>query len=113
MLIELSSDNLSEIVSNNENVVAIYGAPWCGNCRILKPHIKKLAEEDHTRMYVYVDASKHDESTKLSDIRNLPSISTFVNGLFDSKIVSFNINEVKKFLNIEIKSPLTIQEHRL
>ena len=31
MFIELTEDNLQELVANNEKVVVQFGASWCGN----------------------------------------------------------------------------------
>ena len=99
MLIELSSDNLSEIISTNSNVVAIYGAPWCENCRILKPHVKKLAESDDTRTYVYVNAETHVESRSLASVRNLPCTANFIDGSFKSQTATTKIAEINEMLN--------------
>lgn len=43
MFIELTEDNLQQIVAQNDKVVVQYGASWYENCRIMKPKFKKLA----------------------------------------------------------------------
>ena len=73
MFIELTEDNLQELVANNEKVVVQFGASWCGNCRIMKPKFKKLATENENIPFYYIDAEKFTES-------NLPTFATFVNG---------------------------------
>ena len=45
MLVELTSDNLAELIQANKKVVVQFSASWCGNCRIMKPKFKKLASE--------------------------------------------------------------------
>jgi thiol-disulfide isomerase/thioredoxin len=80
MLQELSQDNLSEIISDNQKVVVQYSATWCGNCRIMKPKFKKLASENEGVSFVIVDAEKFPESRKLADVSNLPTFATFVDG---------------------------------
>lgn len=45
MILELDQDNLGQIVAENDTVVVQYSATWCGNCRIMKPKLKKLASE--------------------------------------------------------------------
>jgi len=82
MLQELSQDNLSEIVSENKTVVVQYSATWCGNCRIMKPKVKKLASENENVTFVIADAEKFPESRKLADVSNLPTFATFVDGKF-------------------------------
>lgn len=80
MFIELTEDNLQELVANNEKVVVQFGASWCGNCRIMKPKFKKLATENENVPFYYIDAEKFTESRKLANVSNLPTFATFVNG---------------------------------
>lgn len=80
MLIELSEDNLQDIVAKNEKVVVQYSATWCGNCRIMKPKFKKHAAENENITFVIADAELYPESRKLADVSNLPTFATFVNG---------------------------------
>ena len=85
MYIELTEDNLQQIVSENDKVMVQYGATWCGNCRIMKPKFKKLASENDEIPFYYVDAEKLPESRKLATVctrtctacqRSAPSSST-------------------------------------
>ena len=80
MLIELTEDTLQDIVSKNEKVVVQYSASWCGNCRIMKPKFKKLAQENEDMAFVIVDAEKSPQSRSLANVSNLPTFAVFVNG---------------------------------
>ena len=46
MFLDLSEDNLSEVLAKNSLVMVQYGATWCGNCKITKPKFKRMAEEN-------------------------------------------------------------------
>lgn len=80
MLIELNTDTLQNIVDTNQKVVVQYSASWCGNCRIMKPKFKKLATDNESITFVYVDAENAPESRKLANVSNLPTFATFVDG---------------------------------
>lgn len=80
MVQDLTEDNLQVIVEGNEKVIVQYSATWCGNCRIMKPKFKKLANENDEIKFVMVDAEKFPESRKLADVSNLPTFATFVGG---------------------------------
>ena len=80
MLNELESDNLKEVVDQNETVLVQYSAGWCGNCRIMKPKFKKLSREHDNVTFVMVDAEKYPESRKLANVDNLPTFAAFKNG---------------------------------
>ena len=98
MLQELSQDNLSEIVSENKTVVVQYSATWCGNCRIMKPKVKKLASENENITFVIADAEKFPESRKLADVSNLPTFATFVDGKFVNQTQTNKFDVLKELV---------------
>ena len=98
MLQELSQDNLSEIVSENKTVVVQYSATWCGNCRIMKPKVKKLASENENVTFVIADAEKFPESRKLADVSNLPTFATFVDGKFVNQTQTNKFDVLKELV---------------
>ena len=74
---ELTQDNLKTIVSEHDTVVVQYSATWCGNCRIMKPKMKKLAAENQDISFIVADAEKFPESRSLAKVDNLPTFATF------------------------------------
>ena len=86
MYIEITEDNLQQLVAENSKVVVQYGASWCGNCRIMKPKFKKLASENETIPFYYVDAEKLPESRKLANVDNLPTFAIFENGVLKGQV---------------------------
>ena len=103
MLQELEQDNLQDIITSNDTVVVQYSATWCGNCRIMKPKVKKLASEIENVTFVIADAEKFPESRKLATVNNLPTFATFKNGSFVNQVQT-NKFEVLKDLVDEITS---------
>ena len=103
MIQELEIDNLQDIVSNNETVVVQYSATWCGNCKIMKPKVKKMASENETVVFVIADAEKFPESRKLATVDNLPTFATFKNGTFVNQVQT-NKFELLKVLVDEVTS---------
>jgi len=80
MLQELEKDNLQEIINENDKVIVQYGATWCGNCRIMKPKMKRLSGNYEDIKFLYVDAEKLPESRKLAQVNNLPTFAAFQGG---------------------------------
>ena len=98
MVQELTEDNLQAIVDGNEKVVVQYSATWCGNCRIMKPKVKKLASEIDTIKFVIVDAEKFPESRKLADVSNLPTFATFIEGKFVNQTQTNKFDVLKELV---------------
>lgn len=96
-MLELKEDNLAE--SMEPRTVVLYGAPWCGNCRLLKPKFKKLSGETEGVKFIYVNAEKFTESRGLADVSNLPTIAAFENGELKAQKQGNKIDLVKDLLN--------------
>jgi thioredoxin 1 len=77
MFIELQEDNLQSILEQNEKTLVMFGAGWCGNCKLLKPKFKKISTENETIPFVYVDADKLPNSRGLVTLTNIPAIVSF------------------------------------
>lgn len=77
---ELTNDNLAELIERNDRVMVQYGAAWCGNCKIVKPKFKRLATENESVAFVYVDAEVFPVSRVLANVSNLPTFAAFQNG---------------------------------
>ena len=86
MVVELTDDTLAQIVAENPKVIVQYSASWCGNCRIMKPKFKKMAEENPDVKFVIVDAEKMPESRKLADVSNLPTFAAFAEGTLVNQV---------------------------
>jgi len=99
MIQELSQDNLKDIVMTNKTVVVQYSAAWCGNCRIMKPKMKKLASELEGITFVIADAEKFPESRKLADVSNLPTFASFVDGKFVNQTQTNKFDVLKELVN--------------
>lgn len=99
MVQELNQDNLQDIIDNNTTVVVQYSATWCGNCRIMKPKVKKLASELDDITFVIADAEKFPESRKLATVDNLPTFATFKNGTFVNQTQTNKFDVLKDLVN--------------
>lgn len=103
MYIELTEDNLQQIVSTNDKVMVQYGATWCGNCRIMKPKFKKLASENDEIPFYYVDAEKLPESRKLATVDNLPTFAVFEGGTLKAQVQTNKADSLTELFS-EIKN---------
>ena len=80
-MLELQEDNLSQIISENDKVFAMFGASWCGMCKMTKPKVKRLSNENEGITFVYVDAERLVESREVGGkLSNLPTFGAYVNG---------------------------------
>jgi thiol-disulfide isomerase/thioredoxin len=99
MLIELEEDNLETVLSEHPKAVVQYSASWCGNCRIMKPKVKKEAKENAEVTFILVDAEKNPASRKLADVDNLPTFASFENGALKSQVQTNKYAVLKELID--------------
>ncbi len=99
MIQELTEDNLSQVVIDNNTVIVQYSASWCGNCRIMKPKFKKLSTEKNDTIFVVVDAEKYPESRKMATVDNLPTFAAFKDGAFVNQVQTNKFDVLKELVD--------------
>ena len=99
MLQEIKDDSLQELVANQPKVIVQYSAGWCGNCRIMKPKFKKMANENEGINFVLIDAEKNPNSRQLADVSNLPTFAAFENGTLLNQVQTNKVDVLKTFVD--------------
>lgn len=77
---EIVNDDLAKIINDEKKSVVLYGASWCGVCKIVKPKIEALSKEYDDINFYYVDAEKNVNSRSLAEVNNLPTFASFSHG---------------------------------
>ncbi len=99
MFVEINEDKLPEILNENPKTLVQFGAAWCGNCRLLKPKVKRLAESNPEIQFIYVDAEKFPESRKMAEVSNLPTFAIYKDGKFVNQVVTSKEEHLKAIAN--------------
>ncbi|RXK57518.1 thioredoxin [Lacibacter luteus] len=99
MFIELTEDNLEQLIADHPDAMVMYSAGWCGNCRLMKPKFKRLAGEQETVAFIIADAEKFPGSRKLASVNNLPTFAGFKGGQLISQIQTNKEEPVKSLIN--------------
>ncbi|MEX2483741.1 MAG: thioredoxin family protein [Brumimicrobium sp.] len=97
--VELTTDTLHEVVSENDVVFVQYAAGWCGNCRIMKPKFRKFSEDHENAMFIVIDAEKNPDSRKLATVDNLPTFAAFKNGELVNQTQTNKADVLKTFID--------------
>ena len=75
MALEITTNNLDELIASGKPVVIDFWAEWCGPCRMLTPIIEELAGEYENDVIIgkcNVD-DNNDVAVKYG-IRNIPTV---------------------------------------
>ena len=94
-MLDLEKDNLNEILNANEKVFVMFGASWCGACKMSKPKVKKMATENEVYETAYV----------LSKVKNeMDSVEEEVNSLSGDDVTDkrYQLEDKKRKIAQEI-----------
>jgi thiol-disulfide isomerase/thioredoxin len=99
MTIDLSTDTLQNEIDQHDKVLVQFSAGWCGNCRIMKPKFKKMANENSNMSFFMIDAEKNPNSRKLANVDNLPTFAYFKNGKLENQVQTNKADALLNFIN--------------
>jgi len=79
--VTLSSANFQETISNNQFVLAMFYAPWCGHCKTLKPLYEEAAAKTQGKyVLAKIDCTVESELCQQHGVRGYPTVAFFKNG---------------------------------
>ena len=80
----LTGDSFDEIVlQSTKHVLVALTAEWCGPCRMLKPHLYRLArmlEKSEDVVIAIMDVDKNDKDARFFPEKTVPNVKLFVQG---------------------------------
>lgn len=87
--VEATEADFEEIVINSDvPVVVDFYAPWCGPCKMLKPHLEKLAEKYQSDIkIVMINSDDNQDLTSEYGVRALPTLKFFSTKALEDSIV--------------------------
>ena len=99
MLNDLVTDTLKNEVDQYDKVWVQFSAGWCGNCRIMKPKFKKMANDKPSIRFYLIDAEKNPMSRKLATVDNLPTFAFFKDGKLENQVQTNKADVLLNFVN--------------
>ena len=75
--VELTKDNLPEVIENNDFVIIDFWAPWCGPCQSFGPVYEEISEKYPDIVFAKVDTQAEQELAEQFNIRSIPTLMIF------------------------------------
>ena len=88
MALEITDNNIKEVLSTDLPVLVDFWAEWCGPCRMVGPTIDEISKEYEGKAVVgKVNVDNNPDTAAEYGIRNIPTILFFKNGEVVDKVV--------------------------
>ena len=71
----LTSDDFNAFLSKNKKCLVMFGASWCGPCKVLKPKLQALGKPN----VAYMDVTSNPHAQELQ-ILAVPTLVAFLDG---------------------------------
>lgn len=97
--------NIRGAIDSGKAVCVQFSAKWCGPCKRITPDMHKLAEENKSIQFYYVDVDEWEEIAGEGDggfnVAQLPTFVFYKDGSeVASRITGANLDNVKKVIQM-------------
>ena len=80
-VIEVTKDNFEkEVLKSDKKVLVDFNAEWCGPCKMLRPIIDEIAENDENTKIVSINIDDEDELAEEYGVFSIPCLVLFDKG---------------------------------
>ena len=80
-VIEVTKDNFEkEVLKSDKKVLVDFNADWCGPCKMLRPTIEEIAEDNENTKIVSINIDDEDELAEEYGVFSIPCLVLFDKG---------------------------------
>jgi thiol-disulfide isomerase/thioredoxin len=96
-----SMEEYKQIIQG-ENIILMFSAGWCGDCRVIEPILPDLEKENNKYTFYHVDRDEYIDLCSELNVFGIPSFVAFHDGKEVGRFVSRDRKtqeEIQDFIN--------------
>ena len=97
-MLNRNDDNIQELIDSNTHAIVMFGASWCGPCKVFKPKFQSISEENEDIVFAYCDVDETSTLASELEVQSIPTVVSFFNGVEDATVVGPSVDRVKELV---------------
>ena len=78
---QVDTATFTDLMARSDHLVVDFFAPWCAPCRTMAPHFERVARANQGVDFIKVDTDEEQTLAALLEIRSLPTVMVFRQGV--------------------------------
>ena len=117
-VIEITKENIEEVIGGNDIVLIDFWAPWCGPCKSFAPIYEEVSNKYDDVVFAKINTEVEQELGAQFQIRSIPTLMLFreqivvmaESGAMPASTLEDVIGQAKKLNMDEIRADIAKQE---
>jgi thioredoxin 1 len=97
-MLNRNDGDIQELIDSNSHVVVMFGASWCGPCKVFKPKFQSISEENEDVVFAYCDVDETSALAAELEIQSVPTVVGFFEGVEEASVVGPSVDRVKELV---------------
>ncbi len=97
-MIVCNGEDVDKFLDENDRVMIMFGATWCGPCKTLKPKFQTLAGENTDIPFIYCDIEETEDLASDLKIQSVPTIVSFTKGVESETAVGPSVDRIRAMI---------------
>lgn len=97
---EINRENFeNEVINSKVPVLVDFNADWCGPCKMIRPILEEISEEENKTKIVSINIDEESELAEKFEVSSIPCLILYKNGKEIKRSVGFkNKDEIMTLL---------------
>ena len=97
-MVTRTDEDVEQLLDENQRVVIMFGATWCGPCKTFKPKFQNISLENSDVVFAYCDVEETRELATDLNVQSVPTVVSFFNGIEYESATGPTVERVKALI---------------
>jgi len=97
-MITRNDTDIQQLLDENQRVIIMFSASWCGPCKVLKPKVDKISFENSDIVFAYIDLETGEKFSQKMKVQAVPTVIGFHNSKVVETLIGPSDSAVKSLV---------------